>query len=211
MSRSHRLSPAPQRPARPSEIRIGFTSLHENLDTTTPCGRLVFHVFAALAEFIRERIVAGTREGLAAGLIGGAKEAVETAARKLDRYWVATAGRALAEIRDGRLYELYGHSSYSDYVAERWGMVRQHAYKLMRTVRVQRALPEAEVDWTVRQVDLLGSVAEPYDFRTSASCVWWQCLGPGTWVVGPRSCGSPAGCRGEGADGGSVPVAEEPR
>ncbi|MBO4275507.1 recombinase family protein [Microbispora triticiradicis] len=42
---------------------IGFTSLHENLDTTTPGGRLVFHVFAALAEFIRELIVAGTREG----------------------------------------------------------------------------------------------------------------------------------------------------
>lgn len=45
---------------------IGFTSLHENLDTTTPGGRLVFHVFAALIEFIRELIVDGTREGLAA-------------------------------------------------------------------------------------------------------------------------------------------------
>jgi DNA invertase Pin-like site-specific DNA recombinase len=45
---------------------IGFTSLHESLDTTTPGGRLVFHVFAALAEFIRELIVSGTREGLAA-------------------------------------------------------------------------------------------------------------------------------------------------
>jgi DNA invertase Pin-like site-specific DNA recombinase len=54
---------------------VGFTSLHENLDTTTPGGRLVFHVFAALAEFIRELIVAGTREGLAAararGRVGG--------------------------------------------------------------------------------------------------------------------------------------------
>ncbi|MFF1747026.1 recombinase family protein, partial [Streptomyces mirabilis] len=30
------------------ERGIGFTSLHENLDTTTPGGRLVFHVFAAL-------------------------------------------------------------------------------------------------------------------------------------------------------------------
>ncbi len=39
------------------ERGIGFTSLHENLDTTTPGGRLVFHVFAALAEFIRELIV----------------------------------------------------------------------------------------------------------------------------------------------------------
>jgi DNA invertase Pin-like site-specific DNA recombinase len=54
---------------------VGFTSLHEHLDTTTPGGRLVFHVFAALAEFIRELIVSGTREGLAAararGRIGG--------------------------------------------------------------------------------------------------------------------------------------------
>ena len=35
----------------------GFKSLHESLDTTTPGGRLVFHVFAALAEFIRELII----------------------------------------------------------------------------------------------------------------------------------------------------------
>jgi len=50
---------------------VGFTSLHENLDTTTPGGRLVFHVFAALAEFIRELIVSGTREGLAAARAQG--------------------------------------------------------------------------------------------------------------------------------------------
>lgn len=52
---------------------IGFTSLHENLDTTTPGGRLVFHVFAALAEFIRELIADGTREGLAAARAGGVR------------------------------------------------------------------------------------------------------------------------------------------
>ncbi|WP_307688168.1 recombinase family protein [Nocardia rhamnosiphila] len=46
--------------------RIGFRSLQESLDTTTPGGRLVFHVFAALAEFLRELIVDGTHEGLAA-------------------------------------------------------------------------------------------------------------------------------------------------
>lgn len=45
---------------------VGFRSLHEALDTTTPGGRLVFHVFAVLAEFIRELIVEGTHEGLAA-------------------------------------------------------------------------------------------------------------------------------------------------
>jgi len=50
---------------------IGFRSLHEALDTTTAGGRLVFHVFAALAEFIRELIVEGTHEGLAAARARG--------------------------------------------------------------------------------------------------------------------------------------------
>ncbi|MDT0460899.1 recombinase family protein [Streptomyces sp. DSM 41527] len=68
---------------------IGFTSLHENLDTTTPGGRLVFHVFAALAEFIRELIAIGTNESPAAprGRVGGrptvATEEVIKAARDL--------------------------------------------------------------------------------------------------------------------------------
>ena len=33
------------------ERGIGFRSLHESIDTTTSTGRLVFHIFAALAEF----------------------------------------------------------------------------------------------------------------------------------------------------------------
>jgi DNA invertase Pin-like site-specific DNA recombinase len=49
---------------------VGFKSLHEALDTTTPGGRMVFHVFAALAEFIRELIIEGTREGLDAARAG---------------------------------------------------------------------------------------------------------------------------------------------
>jgi DNA invertase Pin-like site-specific DNA recombinase len=52
---------------------VGFRSLHEALDTTTPGGRLVFHVFAALAQFIRELIVEGTREGLAAARASGTR------------------------------------------------------------------------------------------------------------------------------------------
>jgi DNA invertase Pin-like site-specific DNA recombinase len=52
---------------------VGFRSLHEALDTTTPGGRLVFHVFAALAEFIRELIVEGTREGLDAARARGVR------------------------------------------------------------------------------------------------------------------------------------------
>nr|WP_132156543.1 recombinase family protein [Kribbella antiqua] len=52
---------------------VGFRSLHEAIDTTTPGGRLVFHIFAALAEFIRELIVEGTHEGLAAARARGTR------------------------------------------------------------------------------------------------------------------------------------------
>jgi DNA invertase Pin-like site-specific DNA recombinase len=45
---------------------VGFVSLVENLDTTTPGGMFVFHVFAALAEFVRAIIAANTNDGLAA-------------------------------------------------------------------------------------------------------------------------------------------------
>lgn len=50
---------------------IGFVSLKEAIDTTTPGGRLIFHIFASLAEFIRELIVEGTREGLDAARARG--------------------------------------------------------------------------------------------------------------------------------------------
>ncbi len=50
---------------------VGFQSLHEKLDTTTAGGMFVFHVFAALAEFVRTIIVANTNEGLAAARARG--------------------------------------------------------------------------------------------------------------------------------------------
>ena len=60
---------------------VGFRSLHEALDTTTPGGRLVFHVFAALAEFIRELIVEGTREGLDAARARGQRQLLRRGGR----------------------------------------------------------------------------------------------------------------------------------
>jgi DNA invertase Pin-like site-specific DNA recombinase len=54
---------------------VGFRGLQEAIDTTTPGGKLVFHVFAALAEFerdlIRERTNAGLAPARARGRHGG--------------------------------------------------------------------------------------------------------------------------------------------
>jgi DNA invertase Pin-like site-specific DNA recombinase len=52
---------------------IGFKSLTEQIDTTTPGGRLVFHVFGALAEFERDLIRERTNAGLAAARSRGRK------------------------------------------------------------------------------------------------------------------------------------------
>jgi len=50
---------------------VGFRSLTESIDTTTPGGKLVFHIFGALAEFERSIIQDRTRAGLAAARARG--------------------------------------------------------------------------------------------------------------------------------------------
>ncbi|SFJ90388.1 recombinase family protein [Jannaschia pohangensis] len=51
---------------------VGFQCLtQDGLDTTTPGGRLIFQVFAAIAEFERETIRERTRAGLAAARVRG--------------------------------------------------------------------------------------------------------------------------------------------
>jgi DNA invertase Pin-like site-specific DNA recombinase len=52
---------------------VGFRSLTEAIDTTTPGGRLVFHLFGALGEFERDLIRERTRAGLAAAAARGRK------------------------------------------------------------------------------------------------------------------------------------------
>jgi DNA invertase Pin-like site-specific DNA recombinase len=54
-----------------AERKIGFRSLTENIDTTTSGGKLVFHIFGALAEFERELIGERTRAGLEAARARG--------------------------------------------------------------------------------------------------------------------------------------------
>lgn len=57
------------------DAQIGFKSITEGIDTTTTTGKLIFHIFASLAEFERalivERTQAGLKAGRARGRIGG--------------------------------------------------------------------------------------------------------------------------------------------
>ena len=66
--------------AEPAGRGVGFKSLGEQIDTTTSGGKLVFHVFGALAEFerdlIRERTNAGLAAARARGRTGGRPKAL---------------------------------------------------------------------------------------------------------------------------------------
>ncbi len=55
------------------EAGVGFMSLTESIDTTTPGGKLIFHLFGALAEFERDLIKERTRAGLKAARARGRK------------------------------------------------------------------------------------------------------------------------------------------
>jgi hypothetical protein len=71
---------------------IGFRSLTEALDTTTAQGRLVFHMFGALAEFERSLIRERTQAGLAAARRAGRRGAIRqnsptTTSRQRRRCW----------------------------------------------------------------------------------------------------------------------------
>jgi len=76
------------------ERGIYFRSVQESLDTSTPGGKLIFHVFGALAEFerdiIRERTMAGLAAARARGRKGGRP-------RKLSKKQVEMAKKLIAD------------------------------------------------------------------------------------------------------------------
>ena len=80
----------------------GFRSLAEDIDTTTPAGRLVFHVFASIAQFERERISERTKEGLVAarkrGRLGGRPPALSSERRVEVARMRDMEGRGIAEL-----------------------------------------------------------------------------------------------------------------
>ena len=81
---------------------VALKSLQENIDTSTASGKLIFHVFGALAEFERNLIVERTNAGLAAaklrGRKGGRKEKVFSAEEKASMKTLYTEGVKIENI-----------------------------------------------------------------------------------------------------------------
>ena len=69
------------------EKKIGLKSLHESIDTSSSSGKLIFHIFGALAEFernlIRERTHAGLQAARTRGRNGGRPKKLSTDKAKM--------------------------------------------------------------------------------------------------------------------------------
>ena len=81
---------------------IGFQSLNESIDTTTPNGKLFFHIFGAISEFERDIIRSRTMDGLKAararGRKGGRPVVVDETKLKMIRTLHADKNNSIASI-----------------------------------------------------------------------------------------------------------------
>lgn len=99
---------------------VGFRSLTETIDTTTPGGRLIFHIFGALGQFerdlIRERTRAGLDAAAARGRRGGRRPVVTEEKIRRAKMLIAqgfTVREAAARIKVGKtaLYAALGEET----------------------------------------------------------------------------------------------------
>lgn len=102
------------------EVRgVGFKSLQEGIDTTTSGGKLVFHIFGALAEFERsliwERTNAGLKAARARGRNGGRPKALTDHQLKLAQMMLTAPDVSVQG------------------VAEHFGVARSTLYRLLGT------------------------------------------------------------------------------
>ena len=84
------------------EMGVGLLSVQERIDTSSSGGRLVFHMFGALAEFernlVRERTQAGLNAARARGRKGGRPKVLEPAKRQLAVKLYAEKQHTIVEI-----------------------------------------------------------------------------------------------------------------
>jgi DNA invertase Pin-like site-specific DNA recombinase len=106
---------------------IGFRSLQESIDTTTPTGKLVFHLFGALAEFerdlIRERTLAGLTAARDRGRLGGRPSSMTPQKLAIAR-----------QLYDGRQHTVAA-------IAETLGVSRATIYRHLGSVAPAPSLP----------------------------------------------------------------------
>ena len=80
----------------------GFKSLAENIDSTTPGGKLIFHIFASLAEFeralIRERTLAGLAAARARGRVGGRPKNTDTRKQAMAMSLLADPANSVTDV-----------------------------------------------------------------------------------------------------------------
>ena len=99
---------------------VGFKSLEEGIDTTTSGGKLVFHIFGALAEFerslTRERTHAGLKAARARGRSGGRPKALTEQQLKMAEAMLQTSNTTVKQ------------------VAEHFGVARSTLYRLLKEI-----------------------------------------------------------------------------
>lgn len=104
-----------------TERGIGFKSLTEGFDTTTPGGRLLFHVIGALAQFERDLVVERTRDGMAAARERGSQ--IGAVKRFTDDMELEAAAMLLDGVRPQE-------------VADHYKITRQTLYSRQRLKRI---------------------------------------------------------------------------
>ena len=91
-----------------AQVGAGFRSITENIDTTTPAGRMMMQMIGSFAEFeramIRERTSAGIAAARAEGRIGGRRKKLDAAKRREIAESVITGRKSGAEM--ARLYNI---------------------------------------------------------------------------------------------------------
>ncbi|SFE79738.1 recombinase family protein [Spirosoma endophyticum] len=101
------------------EKGVGLRSLHEHIETATPGGKLIFHLFSALAEFerslTRERTLAGIEAARLKGRIGGKPKGLTEEAKRTARV----------------VESLYKEGYAIKLIAKQLGIARQTVYKYL--------------------------------------------------------------------------------
>lgn len=117
-----------------SERGIGFWSLQERIDTTTSGGKLIFHVFGALAEFERDIIRDRTHAGLAAARQRRRPRALDSKKLALVRSLYADPGNKPREI------------------CEALKISRATLYRYLDAMNLRREKPSADVAPIMRAI-----------------------------------------------------------